>query len=71
MPCHAVLCCAVLCSARKAKADDLQTKLQKLQESGSKVEQRAMYESAVCWAAVKLQQEQADKIKAVLEVRLC
>lgn len=71
MLCRAVPCCIVLCSARKAKADDLQAKLQKLQESGSKVELRAMYENAVCWAAVKLQQEQADKIRVVLEVRRC
>ncbi len=48
--------------------DDLRSKLQKLQESASLVEQCNMYERAVFWAQVKKQQAGLDKLKESLEV---
>lgn len=59
------------CSARKAKVDELQQKLEKLKQSASLVEQRMMFDRAVFWAAVKVQQDKRDKVKQTLEVRWC
>jgi hypothetical protein len=67
--CCAVLCCAA-CSARKAKVDDLRSKLQKLQEAASLVEQCTLFERAALWAQVKKQQADLDGLKFKLEVRL-
>lgn len=59
----------VLCSARKAKVDELRQKLEKLLQSATLVEQRVLYDRAVFWAAVKVQQDKLGVIKQVLEVR--
>lgn len=60
---------AASCSARKAKVDELRQKLEKLLQSATLVEQRVLYDRAVFWAAVKVQQDKLGVIKQVLEVR--
>lgn len=50
--------------------DDLRSKLQKLQESASLVEQCTLFERAALWAQVKKQQADLDGLKFKLEVRL-
>jgi hypothetical protein len=57
------------CSARKAKVDEIKEKLEKLMQSASLVEQRTLYDRAVFWAAVKVQQDKRDSVNQVLTVR--
>lgn len=49
--------------------DELRQKLEKLLQSATLVEQRVLYDRAVFWAAVKVQQDKLGVIKQVLEVR--
>lgn len=57
------------CRKRTKRVKEVQEKLQKLEESAGLLQQRVMFERALCWVAVEDVQQQIAQLKRQLEVR--